>query len=159
MLSLPMYIPGLDTSEIHVFSAFFVISVFLIWLGSLIITISMTFFLFLAFNIKVYTDILAEFTTLIGERHRNDIGELIFYTNLVENQFIVLGKNQTRKLALEIKDNSEVQTFGNADQVGLMKRLSKDNDFYDYFYMKQIILFQEKLTDLTQKVCKSFFSS
>ncbi|KAL1457406.1 hypothetical protein WDU94_007642 [Cyamophila willieti] len=91
---VPEYIPGVDTSEIHVFILISVLDIGReIW-AVFAIVVSITFFSFLAHDIQAYVKVLAEFTSHIGEQQRNEDEKVVFYTNLLRNRYIVRDRDQ-----------------------------------------------------------------
>ncbi|KAL1457404.1 hypothetical protein WDU94_007640 [Cyamophila willieti] len=160
-LILPLYFPGLDTSEIHTFISIHIWELFVdVWI-TLTVLITVTFFTFLAHDIKAYVDILVEFTSRIGEEHRNDVGQVVYYTNLLRNRYLVADNFQTPKsqnqpttsgAETQDTDKNSAENQPITDPMIIMiKDFERDKDSYDYFYVKQIVLFQEKILEITDK--------
>ncbi|KAI5696048.1 hypothetical protein M8J75_007385 [Diaphorina citri] len=76
--SVPLYIPYIDTSEPTVYAILYVLTAFCGFLYYSTLTMTAVVFSFLVFDLKAY-----------AEEHRDPQGRLIFYTNLVQNEYIL----------------------------------------------------------------------
>ncbi|KAL1461649.1 hypothetical protein WDU94_013522 [Cyamophila willieti] len=187
---VPIYIPGVDTSVAFVPT----------------MMLTTTFFFILAHDLKAYVEILSKHTNHIGELHTNELGQRIYYTDLLRNKYVVRDKNlarigpikentsgtfQSHSSRLEkvsdiekMADNNEIKTSGGTrpilvaeasidkDQATtswrsqtsvtgemiMIEMFERDQDAYDYFYVKQIVLFQRHLTDTTDKLYEFYYT-
>ncbi|KAL1457408.1 hypothetical protein WDU94_007644 [Cyamophila willieti] len=174
---VPIYI-GIDTSPSRVYWASAMCLLFMDVALVPTIMLTVAFFWILAHDVKAFVGILSNHITHIGEQHQNEFGQQVYYTNLLRNKYVVRDhslpnvKTTTKVLPEPIivveastidmnqASTSKQVTLPNQpisiDKINMIDQFDINQDAYDYFYVKQIVLFQKHLLDLTDKVCNMF---
>ncbi|XP_026687007.1 uncharacterized protein LOC113471789 [Diaphorina citri] len=164
-VDIPLYIPRADPSEPCLYACVYCALMYVAFLFYVIISMSLMYFPCCAYIVKCYTDVLADFASRIGGQHFTADGHLIYYTNLFNNTFIVSKRDSAMEEADmdPVKPNSVKSAEGsqesncvpssiqiNMENVNSVQ--SVDPDCTDYFYVKQVILFQKKLISIREKI-------
>uniref|UniRef100_A0A8D8ZAE1 Uncharacterized protein n=1 Tax=Cacopsylla melanoneura TaxID=428564 RepID=A0A8D8ZAE1_9HEMI len=149
------------------------------------IMLTVAFFFILAHDLKAFVSILAKYTTRIGEQHKNEAGQLIYYTNLLRNKYVVRNtafptdEDVSKVLPKPIVTVTEASTIDMNQpststqsqvqqvtktlphqpiKISMIQAFALDQDAYDYFYVRQIVLFQKHLSDTTDKLYDFYFT-
>ncbi|KAI5724956.1 hypothetical protein M8J77_009297 [Diaphorina citri] len=162
---IPLYIPRADPSEPCLYACVYCALMYVAFLFYVIIGMSLMYFPCCAYIVKCYTDVLADFASHIGGQHFTADGHLIYYTNLFNNTFIVSKRDSAMEEADmdPVKPNSVKSAEGSQESNCVPSSIqinmenvdsvqSVDPDCTDYFYVKQVILFQKKLISIREKI-------
>lgn len=135
---LPIYIPFIDPSEPRFYYIMESCNLYLAFLYIPMAILTATMFYSIVFNIKAHFDVLYDFITLFGREHRDCDGRLIYYINIIENESVV--RNTKTQ-----KENSNDLNMKSVETAELVSLFEQDPRLYEYYYLKQIILFQKRL--------------
>lgn len=132
--------PFLDESEywnfviLYAFEAFMTIN-FIMW-TSLCISVTPS----MAYHLRGQYEVIATHVEKIGTQHRDVEGNLIFYTNIRNNEYTTFKQN--RKMTCEGSSKMESKTGVQYNKYS-----------YEREYLRQIIQFHKELVEFKTKVC------
>lgn len=135
-------IPFIDVSLSPAYEIMFV---YIIYVDTVLIFATnaiMTLLPVAVIHLRAQYESLCKFLRMIGEEHRDDKGNRIFYTDFKKNKF--------RTILSEVKRDGNTSTGSPLENRILLQR-------YEQFYLKQIIQFHHQLLQFQQKVCGSFY--
>ncbi|KAL1453579.1 hypothetical protein WDU94_009910 [Cyamophila willieti] len=182
-LPLQWYVPFIDTSEPKIYPFFFALYVYMTFLQSLAIVLSLASYPTFVFHLKSDFMILRDFTVMLGKPHFDKHGQLIFFTHLMKNEKVVRQINATgikhelvgrikgdklQVLELELETpagrnkpkEQEIETVISQKEMSLSQLFEQNPHLYTTFYLGQIIRFHKQLTqqrDTTDDLCHNMF--
>ncbi|KAI5722991.1 hypothetical protein M8J76_016582 [Diaphorina citri] len=128
--SVPLYIPYIDTSEPTVYAILYVLTAFCGFLYYSTLTMTAVVFSFLVFDLKAYAEVASALVLLLGQEHRDPQGRLIFYTNLVQNEYIL------RDIGNYVDPNDDSSDdFNMREEIKAIRYVFVHNpQVYEYYY-------------------------
>ncbi|KAL1464222.1 hypothetical protein WDU94_003889 [Cyamophila willieti] len=139
------YIPGIDLSEplyYIIFSGvFFYLTCMLLILG----TVCFSQFPLFVLNVEVQSIILSRYVRMIGQIHQNEQGEMIRYTNILKDEYVVIKP-----------DVPSTSGFSNVDGIVRFSELRTHLGYlsisYEESYARQVIKFHQRIVSLREDV-------
>ncbi|KAL1453828.1 hypothetical protein WDU94_010139 [Cyamophila willieti] len=150
---IPVYLPFLDPSEPHVYILLWCVVFCMFFLLTSAFVVAMIFFPLLVLDLNMCLEIACQFVQLMGQEHRDVEGRLVFYTDIINNKYVM----QNNEDADESSDDTFENDYKKRESEKAIRYLfSRHPKLYEYYYLRQVILLQKKLSNL-RKMLDDFY--
>ncbi|KAL1453154.1 hypothetical protein WDU94_007324 [Cyamophila willieti] len=139
-----VHYPFIDESESWAFELVLMATIYFAVVMQCFFSVAICILPFIMLNVRSQYEILAKYIVKIGVKHRDHLGNEIFYTNIETNEVRILTTSDKAHKARKIY----------LDKNALIRRQLE----YEQNYLKQIIQFHQKLLIFHDKVCCLCFS-
>lgn len=144
------YVPGVDLSETIFYVLFSAVFFYLTCIMLLLGTFCFSQFPLFCLNVESQSLILSRYVRLVGQPHINTLGQPIYFTDILKDQYVLNLVNQEN--TVRTNNLADVVRFAEYESQQRRKQLT-----YEKAYVRQVLVFHQKLVSLRDDVSILFY--